>query len=86
MATTPNGTECTIVSVVEGVAHVRFAFDGEAAVHQLPISSLSPKFFLPEGEPLEPVEEVELDPDEAQEDAEETWDDMDVDEEVEDLL
>jgi hypothetical protein len=86
MATTPNGTECTIVSIVEGVAHVRFAFDGEAAVHQLPISSLSPKFFLPEGEPLEPVEEVELDPDEAQEDAEETWDDMDVDEEVEDLL
>jgi len=91
-ATTTNGTECLILFIAEGVAHVRFDFDddigviGAENIAQVPLANLTPKFFLPEGKPLEPVTEVELSPVEAQEDAEETWENTVQDEDYEDLL
>ena len=90
-ATTWNGTECFILFIADGVAHVRFKFTGLAAgssdnLAQIPLTSLTPKFFLPEGQPLEPVTEVALVPAEAQADAEETWENTVQDEDVEDLL
>ena len=42
--------------------------------------------FVPEGEPLEPVTVLELDPDEAEDDAKTTWDDTVQDDDKEDLI
>lgn len=74
-AATPTGTECTVVFLSGDTAHVQFDWDQPNTLRQLPVSALAPKFFLPDGEPLEPIEEVDLDPEQAQESAEVTWDD-----------
>lgn len=86
VAITSNGTECTIVSIVDDVAHVHFKFDDGQALRQIPITGLAPKFFLPEGEPLEPVTEVDVNPEQAEESATDTWDNTVQDDDVEDLL
>ncbi len=86
IATTANGTKCFINMIFGGVAHVHFDYDDAGTLRQIPLTSLTPKFFLPEGEPLEPVTEVDVDPEQAEDDATATWDSTVQDDDVEDLL
>jgi hypothetical protein len=82
-----DGTPCTLLYIDSQVAHVRYDWQEEgAAASQIPAAELRIAEFVPEGEPLEPVTEVSLNPTDAEDDAKDTWDNTVQDEDKEDLL
>lgn len=82
-----DGTPVTVKYIHNGYAYVNYDWeDSDKSPQALPLADLVPMKFEPEGEPLEPVSAVELDPDEAEEDAKDTWEKTVKDENLEDLL
>jgi hypothetical protein len=74
-ATTRNGTPCTVSYIYGEFAYVRFDWDKPYNdPRPVPVNTLTPMGFEPEGEPLEPVLVVDLDPEEAEAEARESWD------------
>jgi len=85
-AKTVGGTPCTIEEVDNGIALVRFDWDTpDISLRYVSIGELQPLGFKPEGEPLEPVTEVALDPEQATDDARDTWEEY-ADDDVKDLI
>jgi hypothetical protein len=85
-AKTVGGTPCTIEEVNDGIALVRFDWDTpDISLRYISIAELQPLGFKPEGEPLEPVTEVDLDPEQATDDARDTWEEY-ADDDVKDLI
>ncbi|MHA2231802.1 MAG: hypothetical protein ACXAB4_04865 [Candidatus Hodarchaeales archaeon] len=85
-ATTLSGTPCTVREVLEDTAYVNFDWDApHVSPRAISVHELVYLGFEPEGEPLEPVDEVVIDRDEAQRSAEETWDQI-APEDLKDLI
>jgi hypothetical protein len=84
--TTRSGTPCTVRFILADTAYVNFDWDAMGiSPRPVNIHDLLPLEFEPAGEPLEPVDEVEIDPEEAAATAGETWDQI-ADEDVKDLI
>lgn len=84
-----DGTPCTVLHLNTDLneAYVRFDWqDMDALPTVVQTFDLYAMEFVPDGEPLEPVTVLELDPDEAEDDAKDTWDDTVQDDDKEDLI
>jgi preprotein translocase subunit YajC len=85
-AKTVDGTPCTIVEVTKDAVSVKFDWDGPSINPKiLNKRDLQPSGFKPEGEPLPIADSVDLNPEEAIDDARDSWEDY-ADEDVEDLI
>lgn len=82
-----DGTPVNILYLDNQLAYVRYDWQGaSAAPSPVAVSELRIAEFVPEGEPLEPVTEVVLNPNEAEDDARDTWDETVQDEDKKDLI
>ena len=86
-AKTIHGTPCTIVEVAdEHFVFVKFDWDADnISPRGFAKKDLQPSGFKPVGEPLEPATEVELDPEDAADQARDNWEDY-ADDDVKDLI
>jgi hypothetical protein len=82
-----DGTPCTVLYIDNQTAHIRYDWqEVNAEPVLIPVSNLRIAEFKPDGEPLEPITEVVLDPERAEDDAQSTWDDTVQDEDKKDLI
>ena len=85
-AKTEFGTPVTVVGVIDDIVDYKYDWDAPNIEHRSAhITELTPMGFEPEGEPLDEVDEVDLDPETALQDARDLWGDIAPDE-LEDLL
>lgn len=86
-AKTNSGTPCTIIEVADDhFVFVKFDWDGDSVSPRgFAKKDLQPSGFKPEGEPLEPATEVELEPEQAADDARDSWEEYS-DDDVKDLI
>lgn len=85
-AKTELGTPVTVMGSIGDLVDFKYDWDGPNIEYRTAhISELTPMGFEPEGEPLDEVDEVDLDPEIALQDARDLWGDIAPDE-LEDLL